>query len=426
MLSLQYVREHPEEVRRALKVRNTTAPLDELVVLDERRRGLVTEADGLRAEVNAASKAIGGTKEPAERERRIEAARAVSDRVKVLEADIRDVEARLSELALQLPNIPDAGVPVAPDESGNAVIATEGEPRAFDFEPRPHWEIGERLGIIDFERGVKLSGTRFYVLRGAGARLERALIAWMLDLHVERHGYLEVGLPAMVKEEALYGAGQLPKFRDNLYRDVEEDLWLIPTAEVPITNLHRDEIIEPGALPLYYVAQTPCFRREQMSAGRDVRGIKRVHQFNKVEMYKFCVPEESDAELTRLVEDAADVLRGLGLAFRTVQLCTGDLGFSAQKSFDLEAWAPGVKEWLEVSSCSDCGTFQARRANVRFRREAGARPEHPATLNGSGLALPRVMIAILENFQHEDGTVSVPEVLRPYMNGQAVLEPGGR
>ncbi len=421
MLALQFVREHTDAVRRALERRNTTAPLDEILALDARRRERVTELDRLRAEVNAASKAIGAAKDPAERQQRIEAIKGVSDSIKVLEAEVRIVEEELDSLVAQLPNIPADDVPDASDESGNVVVASEGTPREFDFEPKPHWDLGEALRLIDFERGTRLSGTRFYVLRGAGARLERALIAWMIDLHVRRHGYTELALPAVVKEEILFGAGQLPKFRDNLYRDVEDDLWLIPTAEVPITGMHRDEIVDGRDLPFRYVAQTPCFRREQMSAGRDVRGIKRVHQFNKVEMYKFCLPEASDGELTALVQEAADVLRALDLAFRTVQLCTGDLGFGAVKSFDLEVWAPGCKEWLEVSSCSDCGPFQARRSNIRFRRVPGAPPEFVHTLNGSGLALPRVIIAVMENYQQPDGTIAVPEVLRPYMDGQAII-----
>jgi seryl-tRNA synthetase len=277
------------------------------------------------------------------------------------------------------------------------------------------------LGIIDFERGVKLSGTRFYTLNGLGARLQRALIAWMLDVHSLEQGYREIYPPSVVREDCLVGAGQLPKFEDNLYHDVEDDLWLVPTAEVPLTNLHRDEILEGDDLPLYYVAYTPCFRREKMSAGRDTRGIKRGHQFDKVEMYKLTRPETSDEELEGLVENAAEIARGLEIPHRVVQMCTGDLGFQATKKFDIEMWAPGVQEWLEVSSCSNCRDFQARRANIRFRREHGARPEFVHTLNGSGLALPRVMIAVIENYQQSDGSIRVPDVLRPYMRGTEVI-----
>lgn len=421
MLGMQFIRENPDLIREALRRRRTEAPLDETLALDARRRTAVTKLDQLRAELNAASKAIGATKDAAERQQRIEATRGLGDTIKTLEAEMRIIDDELNDLASQFPNIPAADVPEGDDDRDNPVISTEGELPEYDFEPRPHWELGESLGIIDFERGVRLAGARFYVLKGLGARLERALIAWMVDLHTERHGYTELALPAVVKEEVLFGAGQLPKFRDNLYRDVEDDLWLIPTAEVPITGLHRDEILDGASLPLHYVAATPCFRREKMSAGRDVRGIKRVHQFNKVEMYKLCLPEESPAELESLIEDAADVLRALGLPFRTIQQCTGDLGFGSVKSFDLEAWAPGCGEWLEVSSCSDCGPFQARRANLRFRRAPGAPPEFVHTLNGSGLGVPRVLIAIMENYQQADGTIAVPEVLRPYMGGTALI-----
>ncbi|HZQ36401.1 MAG TPA: serine--tRNA ligase, partial [Dehalococcoidia bacterium] len=286
----------------------------------------------------------------------------------------------------------------------------------LDFQPVPHWELGERLGIIDFERGVKLSGSRFYVLKGAGAQLERALIAFMLDLH-RRQGYTEVYVPFVVKEATLLNAGQLPKFRDNLYHDVEDDIWLVPTAEVPVTNLHAGEILDAAGLPLDYVAYTPCFRREKMSAGRDVRGIKRGHQFDKVEMYKFCAPEESPGELQRMLADAIETCKELGFTYRVVQLCGGDLGFAASLTYDIEVWAPGCGEWLEVSSCSNVRDFQARRANVRFRRGPGERPEFVHTLNGSGLGLPRTLIAVLENYQQADGSIVVPEALRPYMGG---------
>ena len=290
-------------------------------------------------------------------------------------------------------------------------------PPTFDFEPKPHWDLGTALDIIDFDRGVKLSGTRFYVLKGAGARLQRALIAWMLDLHTLKHGYTEVYPPYMVKSEILVGTGNLPKFGDNLYHDAEEDFWWIPTAEVPVTNLYRDEILDGEKLPICHVAYTPCFRREKMSSGRDVRGIKRGHQFDKVEMVKFVRPETSMDELMKLVGDAEDVCRGLGIRYRLVQMCTADLSFSAAVKYDLEMWAPGCQEWLEVSSCSNFTDFQARRANIRYRPEPGAKPDYVHTLNGSGLALPRVLIAVMENYQQADGSIVVPEVLRPYMGG---------
>jgi seryl-tRNA synthetase len=290
-----------------------------------------------------------------------------------------------------------------------------GKPREFSFKPLPHWELGEKLGIIDFQRGVKLSGTRFYVLKGLGARLQRALISFMLDVHVNEHGYKEIYPPFMVKRECMVGSGNLPKFGDNLYHDEEDDFWFIPTAEVPLTNLHRDEILSADSLPIYYVAYTPCFRREKMSAGTDTRGIKRGHQFDKVELYKITGPGSSDEELEKLVADAEDICRKLAIPYRMVQLCTGDLGFAACKTYDIEMWAPGCAEWLEVSSCSNCGDFQARRANIRYRPEPGAKSEFVHTLNGSGLALPRVLIAVLENYQQADGTVLIPEVLEPYL-----------
>jgi seryl-tRNA synthetase len=323
---------------------------------------------------------------------------------------------------LRVPNVPHESVPYGPDDSYNIVVRGSGEIPGFDFEPAPHWDLGPELGIIDFERGVKLSGSRFYVLRGAGARLQRALIAWMLDVHTREHGYTEIYPPFMVKEQCFWGAGQLPKFGENIYHDVEDDFWFLPTAEVALTNLHRDEILEVDDLPLYYVAYTPCFRREKMSAGRDVRGIKRGHQFDKVEMYKFTTPETSHDELDTMVENALDICRRLKIPHRLVQMCTGDLGFTAAKTYDIEMWAPGCEEWLEVSSLSNCEAFQARRTDVRYRPEPGAKPRFVHTLNGSGLALPRVMIAVMENYQQADGSVVVPEVLQPWMGGIDVID----
>jgi seryl-tRNA synthetase len=320
-------------------------------------------------------------------------------------------------------NLPRPYVPVGKSEADNKIVRGEGHPAEFSFKPLPHWELGERLGIIDFERGVKLSGTRFYVLMGMGARLERALIAWMLDLKTGEQGYLEVIPPLMVNSASVTGTGHLPKFQDTMYRDIEEDYWFIPTAEVPLTNLYRDEILEAGRLPIYLTAYTPCFRREKMSAGRDVRGIKRGHQFDKVEMVKLVTPESSDEELEKLVENACEVCRLLKIPFRVVQLCTADLGFQSAATYDVEMWAPGSEEWLEVSSCSNCIDFQPRRANLRFRRNQGERPEFVHALNGSGLGLPRTLIAVLENYQQADGTIVVPEVLRPYMGGADVIRP---
>jgi seryl-tRNA synthetase len=342
--------------------------------------------------------------------------RNVGDRISEIETETGQLTAQLEDKLLRLPNLPADDVPVGRDSSDNIDVRSWGKPKDFSFSPLPHWEVGEKLGIIDFQRGVKLSGTRFYVLKGYGSLLQRALINFMLDVHVGEHGYTEMYPPFMVKRECLVGSSNLPKFADNLYHDAEEDYWFIPTAEVPLTNLHRDEIIAPGALPFYYVAHTACFRREKMAAGKDTRGIKRGHQFDKVEMYKFVEPESSDSELQSMVASAEDICRKLNLPYRVIQLCTGDMGFAAIKSFDLEIWAPGCQEWLEVSSCSNCGDFQARRANVRYRPDTEAKPRLVHTLNGSGLALPRVLIAVIENYQQADGTIAVPEALRPYMN----------
>jgi len=319
-----------------------------------------------------------------------------------------------------LPNIPDPSTPLGADESENVVLKTVGEIPTYAFNPQPHWDLGPQMGLIDFERGVKLTGSRFYVLNGDGARLQRALIAWMLDLHT-RQGYSERYLPFVVKEETVFASGQLPKFEGNLYHDHEEDLWLVPTAEVPLTSLHRDEILDEESLPLNYTAYTACFRREKMSAGRDVRGIKRGHQFDKVEMYTFCKPEESEAKFKKMVGDAEQVCAELGLPYRIHQLCTGDLGFAATITYDIEVWAAGCQEWLEVSSVSNVKDFQARRAAVRYRPTDGKGTRYVHTLNGSGLGLPRTLIAVLENYQQADGSVVVPEVLRPWMGGQEVI-----
>ncbi|MDI3342006.1 MAG: serine--tRNA ligase [Sphaerobacter sp.] len=421
MIDLRVIREQTEMVREALAKLNTEAPIDEILELDARRRALLSEVEELKAQRNAGSKEISRLAPGPEREARIAEMRALGDRIQALDAQLADVDQQLTSLLLQVPNLPDPDVPVGPDESANVIVRHWGEPRDFPYPVRPHWEIAEELGLIDFERGVKVSGARFYFLRGDLARLQRALATWMIDLHVREHGYIEVYAPALVRSEALIGTGNLPKFGDALYRDAESDLWLIPTAEVPVTNLYAHEILEPGTLPIYHVAQTPCFRREQFSAGRDVRGIKRVHQFEKVEMVKFVEPETSDAELTSLVNHAEEVLQRLNIPYRVVQMCTGDLSFTAAKKFDLEAWAPGCQEWLEVSSCSNFRDFQARRANIRYRPAEGARPQFVHTLNGSGLALPRTLIAIMENYQREDGTIEIPEVLRPYMGGQEVI-----
>jgi len=422
MLDLALIREQPGEVKDALRSVNADpAMVDSILALDVRRREILTEVETLRAERNRVSKDISRLREQSAREPLIAQMRQVGDRIAALEAELRQVEADLDASMLAVPNVPHESVPYGPDETHNVVAGQWGEQRTFDFEPVPHWDLGPELGIIDFERGVKLSGSRFYVLRGAGARLQRALIAWMLDVHTREHGYTEIYPPFVVKEQCLWGAGQLPKFGENIYHDVEDDLWLVGTAEIPLTNLHRDEILAAADLPLRYVAYSACFRREKMSAGRDVRGIKRGHQFDKVEMFKFVTPESSYDELEAMVQDALDICRRLELPHRLVQMCTADLAFTAAKKYDVELWAPGCQEWLEVSSLSNCESFQARRANVRYRPEAGARPRFVHTLNGSGLALPRLMIAVIENYQQADGSIRVPEVLQPWMGGIEVI-----
>ena len=416
MLSIEHIREHPDEVRRALQTRGEDDSIAKVLELDAQIRAAITQRDDLNAERNRVSKDIGQARsrgQEASEEVRAQM-RQIGDQADALNEQTKVLGDKLSGLMLTLPNLPQDDVPVGEDETGSVIIRQNGEPPALDFPPKPHWDLGEELGIIDFERGTKLAGSRFYTMLGYGPKMERALIAWMLDLHSNEHGYTEVSLPAVVKREIMEGSGNLPKFADNLYHDDEDDLWLIPTAEVPITNLYRDEIIPANTLPLKYVAQTPCFRREKASAGRDTRGIKRVHQFNKVEMYQFVEPETSNQELEKLVDDAEDVCRKLGFTYRVLQLCTGDMGFASSKTYDIEVWAAGCEEWLEVSSCSNCTDFQARRSNIRYRAEEGGRPRLPHTLNGSGLALPRVMIAIMENYQQPDGSVVIPEVLRPY------------
>ncbi len=423
MLDINLFRENPDRVREGLVRRQLDpAPVDEVLALDEERRQLIQSVETLKAERNAVSKEIGRKKNESERQAMIETMRVVGERIAALDEQLRQVETRLQAILAEIPNIPDDRVPLGIDETQNVVIKTVGQTPEFDFEPRPHWELGPALGILDFERGVKITGSRFYVLSGAGARLQRALIAWMLDLHIQQ-GYIEKYPPFLVKEAVLFGAGQLPKFYDNLYRDHEEDLWLVPTAEVPLTGLHMEEILDEADLPLHYTAYTPCFRREKMSAGRDVRGIKRGHQFDKVEMYKFCKPEDSAEEFERMVADAEQVCAQLGLAYRVNQLCTGDLGFAARITYDIEVWAPGCREWLEVSSVSNVGDFQARRANIRYRPTGGGRPRFVHTLNGSGLGLPRTLIAVLENYQQADGSVVVPPVLSPWMGGIEVIRP---
>jgi len=422
MLDIRLIREQPDAVKARLgTVGIEPAEIDALLALDAERRAAIHEVETLKAERGAASRAIGALGDASERERAIAAMRDAGEAIAVAESRLAEFEDRFERRMLEIPNLPHPAVPVGRDERDNVVVRGVGTPRTFDFTPRPHWEIGEALGILDFARGAKISGSRYYIMCGAGAHLQRALINWMLDLHVQVHGYTEIYPPAMVRRECLIGTGNLPKFGDNLYRDAEEDIWFVPTAEVPVTNLYRDEIFAPGTLPVRHVAYTPCFRREKMSAGRDVRGIKRGHQFDKVELVKFVEPSASDTELLALLDDAEDVCRRLEIPHRVVQMCTGDLSFVAAMKYDVELWAPGCAEWLEVSSCSSFRDFQARRANIRYRPAPRAKPELVHTLNGSGLALPRVVIGVLETYQQADGTVRVPGVLQPYMGGRTVI-----
>lgn len=420
MNDIRAIRENPAEFKRRIETRQIEVDVDQLLHLDERRRSLITEAEAVKAERNAGSKQVGKTKDAGERQKLIAAMGELGDRISALDAEANAIDAELRDLLLNIPNLPDPQVPLGKDEHDNVPGPEQGAPlRDFGFTPKPHWDLAEELELIDFERAVKISGSRSYILRGDLARMQRALIDWMLEVHTERHGYLEVQPPYQVSADVLVGTSQLPKFADTLYRDIEEDRWLIPTAEVPVTNFYREEIIDGSLLPIYHTASTPCFRREKVSAGRDVRGIKRVFQFMKVELVKFVKPEESATELERLVGEATYIADQLGLHWRLLDLCTGDLGFGAARTFDIEVWAPGCKEWLEVSSCSNMRDFQARRANIRYRAENG-KPALLHTLNGSALALPRVLIAIMENYQNEDGTISVPEVLVPYMGGKRI------
>ncbi|MFA7407598.1 MAG: serine--tRNA ligase [Anaerolineaceae bacterium] len=425
MLDMKLIREEPERIREALEKRHMDpSPVDVILLLDEQRRQLIQDVEEMRAERNLVSKDISKIKDQAQRKEKIEAMRHLGDQIDETGSRLKEVEVKLNSLVSELPNIPDPDVPVGVDDSDNIVVRTVGDLPGFDFEPKPHWDLGPELGIIDFERGVKLAGSRFYVLSGAGARLQRALIFWMVDLHI-RQGYLEKYPPLMVRGDILFGSGQLPKFKDNLYKDHEEDLWLIPTAEVPLTGLHMDEILDEEQLPLRYTAYTACFRREKVSAGRDVRGIKRGHQFDKVELYTYCLPENSATELERMVSDAEETVALLGMPYRVLLQSTGDLGFGSHKTYDIEVWAPGCGEWLEISSISIVGDFQARRSGIRYRPTDGKNTRFVHTLNGSGLGLPRTLIAVLENYQQADGSVVIPDVLLPLMGGETVIRREG-
>lgn len=425
MLDLRLIREQPDTVRDGLaKLNADPSVVDEVLRLDATWRTLTSRITELRTERNELSKRVSKMHDATERDPLIAESRAIGDQVAAFEAKETTTKAALDALMLEIPNLPNPEVPVGVDDTENIVMREEGTRHDFAFAPKAHWDLGPALGILDIERGVKLSGSRFYVLLRAGAKLQRALIAWMLDVH-DAQGYTELYPPYLVHREMLVGTGNLPKFTDNLYSVAEEpDMYLIPTAEVPLTNFYREEILPDAMLPVKMMAYTACFRLEQLSAGRDTRGIKRGHQFDKVEMVRIERPEESRAALFTLLNDAEEILRQLEIPYRVIQMCTGDLSFVAAEKYDLEAWAPGCNEWLEVSSCGLFTDFQARRMNLRFRREGGGRPEYPHTLNGSGLALPRLMIAVMENYQNADGTITVPEVLRPYLHGLERIEAG--
>jgi len=423
MLDLRWIRSNPDEVRKFLADRNNDMDIGPLLAMDEEKRALLTETEDLKARRNEGSKKVGAAKARGEDAASImEEMRSLGERVKEIDARIAELDAGISDMLLSIPNRPHDSVPVGKDENDNPEVRRWGEPKSFAFEPKAHWDIGEALGILDFEKGASLSQSRFTVLKGMGARLERALLNFMLDLHTEKHGYREILPPFMVNSKTMTGTGQLPKFADDLYKCENDDLWLIPTAEVPLTNLHADEILEESMLPLFYTAYTPCFRRAAGAYGRDVRGMLRQHQFDKVEMVKITTPEESYGELEKLTDNAEEVLRALGIPHRTICLCTGDMGFGSSKTYDVEVWLPSQDKYREISSCSNCEDFQARRMNTRFRPKDGGKLRFVHTLNGSGIAIGRTLIAVLENYQREDGSVEIPEVLVPYMGGATEIK----
>lgn len=421
MLDIKFVRENPEKVQQALISRGASMSLDEFLVLEKERRSLLSEVETLKNQRNTVSQEISRLKRAKENADHLVAdMRIVGDKISELDAKVKDVEEKLSAIIMNIPNVPHATVPVGHDENENQEVRKWGEPRKFDFEPLAHWEIGEKLGILDFERGSKVTGARFTFYRGLGSRLERSLINFMLDLHTREHGYTEFFPPFIANKDSMTGTGQLPKFGEDMFKLEGLDYYLIPTAEVPVTNIHRGEILDVKDLPLYYTAYSACFRAEAGAAGRDTRGLIRQHQFNKVELVKFSKPEDSYDELEKLTNNAERVLQLLGLPYRVVLLCTGDMGFSSAKTYDLEVWLPSFNKYREISSCSNFEDFQARRADIKFRREPKAKPEFVHTLNGSGVAIGRTVAAILENYQQPDGSVVVPEVLRPYMGCEVI------
>ncbi len=423
MLDMKWVREHTDEVAAMLLNRNYNFPLDKFVELDALRRETLLEVEALKEKRNAGAKEVGMKKKAGENaDALMEEMRLIGEKVKELDEKVAGIETELQDLAMRIPNRPHSSVPVGADENDNVEIRRHGTPRRFTFEPKPHWDLGEPLGIMDFERGVQLAESRFTVLKGAGARLERALMNFMLDLHTTQHGFTEIAPPILVNTTTMSGTGQLPKFAEDLYRCANDDLWLIPTAEVPLTNLHAGEILNESDLPKYYCAFTPCFRREAGSYGRDMRGMLRQHQFDKVEMVKISTPEKSYDELEHMTNCAEKVLQLLGIPYRVICLCTGDMGFGAAKTYDIEVWLPSQNCYREISSCSNCEDFQARRMGTKYRPANGGKPRFVHTLNGSGIAIGRCLIALMENYQNEDGSITVPEALRPYAGGLEVVK----
>ncbi|MFQ5865957.1 MAG: serine--tRNA ligase [bacterium] len=416
MLDLKYIRENLPLVKEAVRKKQETVDLDRLVNLDQQRRDLLKKVEDLKHERNVASQQIAQLKKQGkDPNEEIAKMKTVGERIKALDEQTKSVQSEMRRIQIWIPNIPHDSVPVGKSEKDNVEVKRWGQPPEMDFQPKPHWEVADQLGIVDFARGSKVAGSFFVNYTGIGAKLERALINFMLDLHITDHGYTEVSPPFMVNRSSMFSTGQLPKLEEDMYLTEVDDLFLIPTGEVPVTNLHRDEILNEQELPIYYTAYTPCFRREAGSYGRDTRGLVRIHQFDKVEMVKFVKPETSYEELKKLLADAEEVLQKLNLPYRVLELCTAELSFAAAKCYDIEVWASGVQKWLEVSSCSNFTDFQARRGNIRFRRDATGKTEFIHTLNGSGLALPRTVIAILENYQTDEGTVMVPEALRKYI-----------
>lgn len=418
MLDTKWVREHYDELAEMLASRNNAFPLDRYKELDEERRKVLLEVEKLKERRNAGSKEVGIRKKAGEDTEALQnEIRELGEEIKKFDDKANEIESELDELALRIPNRPHASVPKGKDENDNIEMRRWGTPREFDFEPKPHWDLGEALGVMDFDRGVKIAESRFTVLKGAGARLERGLMNFMLDLHTTQHGFTEVAPPALVNSKTMTGTGQLPKFADDLYRCLNDDLWLIPTAEVPLTNLHSGETFKESDLPKYFCAFTPCFRREAGSYGRDMRGMLRQHQFDKVEMVKLSTPDKSYDELEHMTNCAEKVLQLLGIPYRVIVLCTGDMGFGAAKTYDIEVWLPSQNTYREISSCSNCEDFQARRMGIKYKPADGGKARFIHTLNGSGLAIGRTLIALMENYQNADGSITVPEALRPYVGG---------